>query len=255
MKSKLDMLEQSLDTNSGIPLHIQVRDIIRKEVLQKKLVDENGKVETEHALMERFGVSRVTIRNALKMLVDEGVIIRERGRGTFLRINHPENWTGRLLGFTEIIKESGFVPDAQITKQGYGVQEAMESELKSKLNTERTWELKRIRFADTHPTAVEHAFYPAKYGPSLEEQDLKSIAIYKYFEEELNVYLNEAKQMISAVNADAESAALLKVKEGDALLYIERITYSSDSTPIEFLKAIYRPDHFQYLIKLSRKGL
>lgn len=249
------MLQQTIDNSSGIPLHLQIRDIVRKEVIQRTLVDENGKMATEYALMNHFGVSRVTIRNALKMLVDEGVIVREKGRGTFLKVNHPENWSGRLLGFTEAIKQSGFVPDAEIVKQGAVNDETGNKEYKEKLDVKEIWELRRIRYADEQPIAIEHAFYPEKYGKLLENQDLKSIAIYKYFEEELKIYLNEAKQMISAINADAEVANLLHVREREALLYIERVTYSSESEPIEFLKAVYRPDHFQYLIKLSRRGL
>ncbi|MFD2044518.1 GntR family transcriptional regulator [Ornithinibacillus salinisoli] len=255
MESKLGIFDQTIDNGSGVPLHLQVRDILRKELLERKLVDESGKIATEHELMKRFGVSRVTIRTALKLLVEEGIIVRERGRGTFLRTNHPENWSGRLKGFTEIIKESGFQPGAKILEKGFITNSDENSIYTDKLHTDHAWQLKRLRYADEHPAAIEHAYYPEEYAANLQDQDLKSIAIYKHFEEELNVYLKEAKQVISAVNADADTAKLLQVKEGEALLYIERITYSSNSEPIEFLKAIYLPVYFQYLIKLSRSGI
>lgn len=256
MNGKLNLIQHEIDFKNGIPLHLQVRDIIRQEVLQRKLVDETGKIATEYELMKRFRVSRVTIRNALQMLVEEGIIIRERGRGTFVRTNHPENWTGRLMGFTEIIRESGIVPDAEVISKG-PINSKNNDFLvcKEKLNTENIWNLSRLRFADGHPIAIEHAYFPHDYGVLLEGQDLERMAIYKFFEEELDVYLKEANQMISAVNADQRMSELLDVNEGDALLYIERTTTSVHGEPAEFLKAIYRPDFFQYLIKLTRNGI
>ncbi|SFD87579.1 GntR family transcriptional regulator [Lentibacillus persicus] len=241
---------------NGVPLQLQVRDVIRKEVLSRKLVDETGKIATEYELMDRFGVSRVTVRNALQMLVDEGVITRERGRGTFVRTNHPENWTGRLMGFTEIIKESGFVPNAEVLNSGLLNRNDDDFDIcKEKLNTDNVWNLTRLRFADEHPIAVEYAFFPSSYGAMLENEDLKSIAIYQFFEKELDIYFKEANQIISAVNADEQIAEMLNTKIGEALLYIERSTKTSQGDPVEFLKAVYRPDYFQYLITLSRNGI
>ena len=81
------------------PLHIQIRETIRRQVRDGELVDASGRLLTEAELVKHFGVSRVTIRNAIRPLVEEGMFARERGRGTFLRSNKPENWVGRLLGF------------------------------------------------------------------------------------------------------------------------------------------------------------
>ncbi|HLR62924.1 MAG TPA: GntR family transcriptional regulator [Lentibacillus sp.] len=256
MEKNLNLIYQELNLKNGIPLQLQVRDIIREEILNRKLVDESGKIATEHELMKRFSVSRVTIRNALQMLVEEGFIKRERGRGTFIKTNHPENWNGRLLGFTEIIKESGFAPSAEVINCGPLSEYNDDFTIsKEKLNTSDIWNLTRLRFADEHPIAIEYAYFPLNYGVLLKEQDLQSIAIYKFFENELDVYLKEANQVISAVNADRKSSKMLDVQVGDALLYIERTTSTEQGEPVEYLKAIYRPDYFQYLIKLTRKGI
>ena len=90
------------------PLHIQVRETIRRQVRDGELIDKTGRLMTEAELGKHFGVSRITIRNAIKPLVDEGMFERERGRGTFLRINQPENWVGRLMGFSETIRDAGY---------------------------------------------------------------------------------------------------------------------------------------------------
>lgn len=243
--------KRTIDFESGVPLHLQVREIIRQEALEGSLVDENGKMPTEAELVERFGVSRVTVRNALQSLVDEGMFVRERGRGTFLRTNRPENWVGRLMGFTETIREAGFEPGAEILQKG--MTNKLPDEVSQQLRQRAVWELKRIRLADDTPIAIEHAFYPPEIGLELEDQDLISIAMYKFFEEELGIFLKEADQRITAVKADEFEADVLGVDVGDPLLSIVRITFSQKNEPVEYLKAVYHPDYFQYTVQLTRK--
>ena len=87
-------------TANSLPLHIQVRETIRRQVKDGELIDKTGRLMTEAELGRHFGVSRITIRNAISPLVDEGMFARARGRGTFLRSNQPENWVGKLMGFS-----------------------------------------------------------------------------------------------------------------------------------------------------------
>ena len=72
----------------------------------------------EAELGRHFGVSRITIRNAITPLVDEGMFARARGRGTFLRSNQPENWVGKLMGFSETIRDAGYLAGAKVLQQG-----------------------------------------------------------------------------------------------------------------------------------------
>lgn len=242
----------SIDFESGIPFKIQLRDIIRNKLKNKELVNQEGKLATEFELMNQFNVSRVTVRSALQMLVDEGAIVRERGRGTFLRTNHPENWVGRLMGFSETLKESGMEPGANILIKGNA--KNVDVHTKDQLNVDEIWQLKRLRTSGNIPIAIEHAFFPLEYKEYLEKEDLASLAVYKHLEEQLGIYLQDAKQVISAINATEQEAKLLEVKEGDALIYLERTTFTETNQPVEFLQAVYRPDYFQYLIRLSRRN-
>ena len=73
---------------------------------------------TEAELGRHFGVSRITIRNAISPLVNEGMFARTRGRGTFLRSNQPENWVGKLMGFSETIRDAGYHAGAKVLQQG-----------------------------------------------------------------------------------------------------------------------------------------
>ena len=228
--------QEPAETDSK-PLHIQVRETIRRQVKAGELIDKSGRLMTEAELGKHFGVSRITIRNAIKPLVDEGMFERERGRGTFLRTNQPENWVGRLMGFSETIKDAGYRPGAKILLQG--MTNKHDAEVRSQLRERAVWQLKRVRLADDIPIAIEHAFYPPDIGLELEKRDLTSIVMYRVFEAEIGFNIKEATQTISASLADATSAKLLGVKPGGPLLSIERLTVNTDGRPLELLRSTH----------------
>jgi GntR family transcriptional regulator len=236
---------------SILPLHIQVRETIRRQVKEGELIDETGRLMTEAELGRHFGVSRITIRNAITPLVDEGMFARARGRGTFLRSNQPENWVGRLMGFSETIKDAGYQPGARILQQG--MTNSHDADVRTQLRERAVWQLKRVRLADDIPIAIEHAFYPPDIGLELEKRDLTSIVMYRVFESELGFDIKEAMQTISASLADATSAKLLGVKVGSPLLSMERLTLNKDERPLELLRSVYLPDYFRLSINLTRR--
>src|SRR4051812_45938729 len=250
--SAADMTSTKEPTETGSrPLHIHVRETIRRQVRAGELIDNTGRLMTEAELGKHFGVSRITIRNAIRPLVDEGMFERERGRGTFLRTNQPENWVGRLMGFSETIRDAGYRPGAKVLLQG--MTNRHDAEVRSKLQERAVWQLKRLRLADDIPIAIEHAFYPPDVGLELERRDLTSIVMYRVFETEIGFNIKEATQTIGATLADATSAKLLGVKAGSPLLSIERLTVNTDGRPLELLRSVYLPNYFRLSINLTRR--
>jgi GntR family transcriptional regulator len=235
----------------SVPLHIQIREAIRRQVRDGKLIDKSGRLMTEAELGQHFGVSRITIRNAIAPLVSEGMFARTRGRGTFLRSNQPEHWVGRLMGFSETIRDAGYQAGARVLQQG--MTNRHDGDVREQLQERAVWQLKRLRLADDTPIAIEHAFYPPDIGLELEKRDLISIIMYRVFEEELGHPIKEAKQTIGASLADSTSAKLLGVKAGSPLLAIERLTLGIEGRPLELLRAVYLPDYFRLSISLTRQ--
>lgn len=236
---------------NALPLHIQIRESIRRQVRNGELIDADGRLMTEAELGRYFGVSRITIRNAISPLVHEGMFARSRGRGTFLRSNQPENWVGRLMGFSETIRDAGYQAGARVLQQG--MTNRHDSEVKETLKERAVWQLKRLRLADDTPIAIEHAFYPPDIGIELEKHDLISIIMYSVIEEELGHQIGEAKQTISAGLTDVTTSKLLGVDEGSPLLTIERVTFDKDGRSLELLRASYIPDYFRLSISLTRQ--
>lgn len=238
--------------DSSLPLHIQVRETIRRQVRDGELIDKSGRLMTEAELGRHFGVSRITIRNAITPLVDEGMFARTRGRGTFLRSNQPENWVGKLMGFSETIRDAGYLAGAKILQQG--MTNRHDADVRAQLHERAVYQLRRLRLADDTPIAIEHAFYPPDIGLEIEKRDLTSIIMYSVFEDELGHAIKEARQTIGASLADAASAKLLGVKAGSPLLSIERLTIGKDERPLELLRAVYLPDYFRLSINLTRRN-
>jgi GntR family transcriptional regulator len=236
---------------SVLPLHIQVRETIRRQVKEGELIDKTGRLMTEAELGRHFGVSRITIRNAISPLVDEGMFARSRGRGTFLRSNQPENWVGRLMGFSETIRDAGYKAGAKVLQQG--MTNKQDASVRDKVQERAVWQLRRLRLADNIPIAIEHAFYPPDIGLELEKRDLISIIMYDVFEKELGFEIKEATQTIGASLADASAAKLMGVKPGSALLSMERLTLGKDGRPLELLRSVYLPEYFRLSINLTRR--
>ncbi|MFV0332933.1 MAG: GntR family transcriptional regulator [Tropicimonas sp.] len=236
--------------NRSLPLHVQVRDLIRAKAISGDLVDETGRLKTEAELVEIFGVSRVTIRNALSPLVQDGLFDRTPGRGTYLRSNRSERWVGRLMGFQEVVSERGYEPGARILEMG--MINTHSDHIREALHERAVWQLRRIRFADDNPVAIEHAFYPPDIGLELEKRDLLSISIYRVFEEELGFEIGSATQTISSRLSTPDEQSALKLAGLSALTDMTRLTIAADGRPLEYLQSLYQPEFFQFSINLQR---
>lgn len=237
--------------SAQLPLHVQVRELIRQQAIAGEIVDKQGRLRSEVDLIKHFGVSRMTIRSALAPLVQEGLFDRTRGRGTFLRSNASEMWMGRLMGFQELVKEAGFEPGARILL--HGMVRPEDASIGEALRERAVWQLRRVRYADEVPTAIEHAYYPPDIGLELEHRDLVSIAMYRVFEEELSLTLGQGNQTIGARLSAPEEDAELGIEGPGALISMERLTLADDGRPVELLRAVYRPDMFQFSINLTRR--
>lgn len=236
---------------SDRPLHVQVRELIRRQAMSGVLVDETGRLKTEAELVDHFGVSRVTIRSALAPLVESGMFDRSPGRGTFLRDNRSEQWVGHLMGFQETIAEQGYTPGAHILD--VGMTNSHDDVVRDTLNERAVWQLRRLRFADATPIAIEHAYYPPDIGLDLEKRDLIEIKLYEVLENEMGFEIKSASQTISARLSTPGEQEALKLGSQCALITMERLTLSTDERPLELLRSIYLPDFFHFSVDLKRR--
>jgi GntR family transcriptional regulator len=206
----------------------------------------------ETNIMELYGVSRATVRQALDALVQEGLINRERGRGTF--VAHPTVQQGlvRIISFTEDMQQRGLEPSTVVTSASLieaneDLAKVLDIEIGDKLAR-----IERLRLADGEPMSIEVSHLVHRYCPGILEHDFAHNPLRKILETLFGIQIVRATQAIRAITALPAIAGHLSVKLGSAMLYIERVSLSQYSVPVEFLQIYHRGD--RYVLYNELKG-
>ena len=238
-----------IDLNSHSPLYMQVRNALRNAVASRAIAS-NEVLPPEREMAEQLGISRITVRKALEGLVDEGLIERRRGVGTFV-IERAEKSLSALSSFTEDMLTRGRRPRTEwISRRSaeIGVGEAFACGLPPGMAVYR---FDRIRFADDLPMAVEYSIVPASCLPS-------AAAVEGSLYEALRRYGRHparALQRIRGVQLERAEADLLGIEVGQVGLLIERRSFDAAGQPIEVTRSYYRGDAYEFVSELSVSSL
>lgn len=236
-----------LDPNNPIPLHVQLKEILRKDIKNEIYSD---KIPSERELMDKYSVSRTTVREAVSALVREGVLEKIHGKGTFINYSNSVNeWLGNLSSFSETIERMGMKPGAKLLFKRI----ESDPEIADTLGVSEYYTIVRLRFANDKPIAIERHYYPVEIGLKLAQYDLNEITIYTTLEAN-GIILHEAEQKITASLPIREDAELLGISPLKSVLTAERLILDSKGNPLEYYYAVYRSDKYAFSIKLLRKN-
>lgn len=237
-----------IDEEKPIPYHLQVKEILKKEILDDKYAE---KIPSERELMERFKVSRTTIREAVNHLVNEGLLEKLHGKGTFIKKHRPiQDWLHSLNSLTDTFKRFGMKPGSKLLL----FKRVSEPEHVAKHLQEKTfYVIKRLRTADGIPIAIERHYVPIGLGERLNEFDLDSITIYDVMENELGIRMDEAEQVIRCQKIDDDDAMHLEIETGTNVLSVERIIRDPQGEMIEYYTSVIKPGMYEFRIKMKRR--
>ncbi|WP_077328934.1 GntR family transcriptional regulator [Virgibacillus siamensis] len=238
----------TIDFESSEPLHKQLEDLLRNEVLKGNL---KGKIPSERELMEAYSVSRTTIRMALADLVNEGILVKSHGKGTFTSDIPVQDWLGSFRSFTETIKSMNMEPGTRLLRQG--ILSSSET-IKSKLDTDEYYTIERLRFADDVPIAIEKHYYPIEIGNKLKEFDLNSAVLYDLLQFSLGIKLWRAQQMIKSGKLTGKDAEHLGIDPSESVLLSKRLIRDPNDRPVELLQSVFRSDMYAFNIELIQRG-
>ncbi|APH03432.1 GntR family transcriptional regulator [Bacillus weihaiensis] len=242
-------MERTIDSSKNVALYLQVKDILINRIQDKTWLP-NTLIPTEQELMEEFDVSRTTLRQAISILVQDGLLEKKQGKGTIVKSQQLAG-NGRLKGFAEEVTEKGLTPNSKLLRIEFKKDLYHE---KSKLDVpddEEILVIERIRFADQVPIAIERTCWPAHIGKLFRDIDLDSAKFYEILEAN-DIILKRAHEKISAINATLFEADLLGIRGGEAMLETERLSFGLDDRPVEFSKIKFRSDKYHYNIELTR---
>lgn len=243
------MLSDSINKQSKLPYYQQLYDILREKLFQGDWKP-GDMIPPESELIETYQVSRNTIRQVLDILVQEGFIYRQRGKGSF--VSHPslEQTTSRIISFTEDMLQRGFKPGTKVLQSSLI---PAQGEIAQNLQIQSGEELaiiKRMRLADGEPMSIEESYLVLKFCPDVLAHDYSREPLKQVLKEDYNIRLMNAKQVIKAIPASKEKADLLDISRPAALLFIERVSYSQNAVPVEFLRIFYRADRYSLFNEL-----
>ncbi len=241
---------RSVNRDSKLPLYTQLYDILREKITLGEW-QPGEMIPPENELIERHQISRTTVRQTLDMLVNEGLIYRQRGRGTFVAHPTVEQALVRIISFTDDMLQRGFEPSTEVLFSGLV---SAPKDIAEKLQIEPGEELarlERLRLADGEPMSVEESYLVHRYCTGILEGDYASNPLREALERDYGIRWLHAKQVIRAVLPSPQLAGLLSVVPNAALLFIERVSYSLENIPVEFLRIYYRGDRYVLYNELS----
>lgn len=239
-----------LNKDAGIPLYVQIRESLRKEI-QEHTLTPGSKLSSEEELAAKYNVSRMTVRQGIMDLIDEGLLYRRHGLGTFVAQPQVERDHTGLTNFFESSRQEGIEASMNVL-----IADILPARLKvaRALNLkegELAIRIKTLRFSDGIPVTVHDAHVPYRLFSKLLQEDLEAHPLWDYMEH-YGYKVKKAVQRLEAREADEELAALLQIEEGAPILYKERTVYSDDGTPVEFTYCYNRGDRYSLTVTLNR---
>jgi GntR family transcriptional regulator len=235
----------TLDQQGPVPKHQQLREILL-DLIEGSEPDQP--IPSERELAEKYGVARMTVRQAVESLVAEGRLFKVGGKGTFVATPKMD-LQARLSTFGEEMSRRGMTPSSSVLVFGRVSANAhLARELSAEEGDSLVY-LKRLRDADGVPMAVERTWLPEVLVPRMMDGPAPSslygvLATYDFVPD-------WGEDVIEAAVADSDAATLLKVKPGSPVVHIERHTYAGQ-TLVAFSVSIYRADRYKIWVPLSR---
>jgi GntR family transcriptional regulator len=245
-------MEKRLEKSSYTPLSRQLFDILNDFILKGKY-SSGQPFLTEIEISEKYGVSRTTVREATSRLVYEGLLRRERGKGTFVITPRIHEETGMLVPYSEEIEKRGLNPSSKFIELVLKEPTWKIRNILQLIKTEKVISLTRVRLADGEPMAFQTSYLPYSLCGSVYQggydwnvQPLTPIL------DELGFKIVRASQRIYSSTANSNQAPLLAIQEGSPLLCIERISFTQKDTPIEYVDIFNRGDRWDIIMELTR---
>jgi GntR family transcriptional regulator len=236
---------------SGIPRHEQISTWLREEI-ESGAYQVDERLPSENELCERFEVSRITVRRALQTLEADGFIYRRQGLGSFVADRRVRQGLVRLTDFHQDMALAGLTASSRVLCQrevpcpepvALWLQVACDSPV---------LRVDRLRLGDGEPVALDRTWFPRPYSRLLENRGLGDDTFYRILEEEYGIPIVSGRYRISADVTDPETAGILDVEPGAALLIIERLSRTSEDRPVYFQRRLYRSDRVAYELELAR---
>ncbi|MFU2163303.1 GntR family transcriptional regulator [Streptococcus pluranimalium] len=229
-----------------IPAYIRIHDNIKKSIDEGRWKI-GQRLPSERDLADSFEVSRMTLRQAVTLLVEEGILERRVGSGTFVASSRVQEKMRGTTSFTEIIKSQGKIPTSKLISYIRSHPNDQEVRLLNVKPHSYIIRMGRIRYADHIPVLFEVTSVPEKLVKTFEKTDIT-----EHFFQTMIAHgyeIGKSQQTISAKVADEQVARYLEIEEKSALLTLTQVSYLTDGQAFEYVRSQYVADRFEFYLE------
>lgn len=241
-----------IDKRSGVPAYLQIAAGIRT-MIQQAALPAGYPLPPERVLCEAYGVSRMTLRQAISMLEREGLVVSYRGRGTFVAHERLKKQQQEFRSFTEEIRSRGGKPQSRLISFEELPADFEAQEFFRLRKDQKIYKISRLRLDDDVPLAVEVARLPKSLCPSLDSFDLEKNSLYSVLEQSYGLRLESCIEEISAERPSSRDRKLLVLPKAGVVLAIRRKTFTDIGQPVELTRTVYRGDLYSAIVHSIRK--
>lgn len=238
-----------LDLNNPLPLYVQLREIMRAKI-QDETWKIGDQIPGEPEIVKQYGVARATVRQAILDLVNEGLLYRKQGKGTFVCRARRMDVIEPLISFTAEMTSRGMTPGAIVL--GKGKAKTLPAEVAAIMgDAASVYRLERLRTADGMPLALEYSYLDEEIVPGMSKEDLEG-SLYQMITHRRNIKVSKVVQSISSSLADKRQAEVMRIEEGSPVLVLERVMYTMDEKAFYWLRFVFRGDMYKIDSVLER---
>ena len=204
------------------PMYIKIHNQLRRDI-ENHVYQVGDRIPAERQLAEQFKVSRMTLRQAIKTLEEEGILERRLGSGTYVASQKVQEKMSGIMSFTEITRANGQTPSSKLVSYKITQPSLSEKERLALEGSDKVLRMERIRYADQVPSHL-----------------------YQTLEKQGGYQIGDATEYISAAVANEQEARLLNCHRGEALITRRQVTKLADGRPFEYTRASYVGERFEF---------
>jgi GntR family transcriptional regulator len=245
---------QLVAQKGAAPIYLQLQTLIRERIASGSWQPGEA-IPSEQALGQQFGIARMTVRQALDGLIRDGLLIRERGRGTFVARPRVESELSRMHSFTEDMRARGMIPSARLLDREVIPAPAEVSHQLGLGLREAVIYIRRLRLADGEPMALEISYLHYGLCRSVLDAELEAGSLYAFLEGAAGITLCHASQEVEAAVSSAEESALLALPRRHPVLVVRQVAYlrgPEHEIPGIFGITVYRADRYHFRMEVPR---
>jgi DNA-binding GntR family transcriptional regulator len=222
-------MSERLNKNSGIPLYLQLKDILREGILGGKY-SSGQLLPSETQLTAVYGITRQTARRAIAELVRDGLVRTEHGRGSFVSMNEIHYSIWNFNGFTDYIHSLGKIPTTRL------VEHSVQEDYLKLVRARGVEEPKGTRFL-----TLDTSYIPRKIFPGIEDYDFSGISLYMTMREDYHLYPKRIEMRVNSVFPESIHANLFQLTDTVPLVKVEGEVFSTTGEMVEKVEVVYSP--------------